>query len=267
MDSALARQREAGLAALETAAEGPVVGLLGPAPRHPAGLRPWRRAAAALVDYRDAAGLPEADSPGDDPWSRALGSRPTDPVLAAHHDQVETIVARCRAEVLLAEVCRQRAPLPARPALAAATLAERPLFELDTSLAAARQAVNESAVDSVTLVAQAELAVLEQAVAAREARLRARVLSHPPNWMRADAAVRTVRTADAIAPDPARLASAYGDAAIHAERSGDPTAAASLLPEVLERQLRSGPADGLTAELEALLGLAGVDNRGIGLGL
>lgn len=336
LDSALARQREARLAALEVATEGPVVGLLGPAPQHPAGLRPWRRAAATLLDYRDDAGLPEALSPGEDPWTGALRSRPVDSAPAAHHDQAEEIVAGCRAEVLLAEVCRHRPSLPFRPVLAVATLAERPLSELDAAFAAARRTVtagsiregiaraareelgradgalrraraqaaapragnqkprpgeehrlefaarelvrvetiadvaaeaSEQALAAMEVATPEKIASLEQAIAAREAALRADVLSHPPGWVRVDTVTRTALTAEGIAPDPARLASAYGDVAVQAERSGDPAAAASLLPEMLERQLRGGPAVGVTAELETLLGLSGVEDRGIGLGL
>lgn len=254
LDSAVARQRESRLAALEAAADHPVVDLLGPAPRHPAGLRPWRRAAAVILDYRDAAGLFDANPAGSDPWMRALGARPVEPLLAAHHAQVETNVTGCRAEILLADVCRQRSPLPPRPALAVARLAERPLADLDAALAAAPQGT-----------APEEVANLAKAIAAREARLRADVLSQPPEWLLADIAARAARSADPAMPEPARLAAAYSDAAIQAERSGEP--AASLLPQVLERQLGNGPADAVTAELERLLGLGGVDDRGLGLDL
>ncbi|MEW6470938.1 MAG: MobF family relaxase [Actinomycetota bacterium] len=333
LDSALARQRESRLAALEAATDGPVAALLGPAPRHPAGLRPWRRAAAAIVDYRDAVGLFDVKHPGEEPWTAALGPRPADPVLAAHHTQVEGIVADCRAEILLAEVCRHRPALPPRPALAVATLVERPLAELDAALAAARQALNEQhiregiaraarrelgraeevlrraatdaplnegrirsgdgdgrpacperaeaqhavdrAAEALRRAEQArteaqpatpdEVTNLEQAATTREARLRADVLAHPSDWMRADIVARTSRTSDSGLPDPARLAAAYGDAAVQAERSGKP--AASLLAEVLGQQVGDGRTEGVAAELEALLGRVGVDNRGIGLDL
>lgn len=57
LDAALVRQRAGRLALAETERHGPVAELLGPPPTHVAGLRAWRGAAAAVVDYRDAAGL------------------------------------------------------------------------------------------------------------------------------------------------------------------------------------------------------------------
>jgi hypothetical protein len=310
LDSAVARQRQLRLAHLETTTDGPITGLLGPAPAHPAGLRPWRRAAATLLDYRDAAGLFDTDRGEADPWVRALGSCPKDIGLAAHHDTVRAVVAESRAAVLLAEVARHLPAAPARPGIAVAALAERPLDELDAILEALRGQANERALregiaraaraeqdrassvlararadvgrlgatgsvrrrrpspsaDPATIdatsrelrraetaaVAAAERAhMAEESVAAlampstddlrhltmavtvREARLRREVITAPPDWVRRDAATRTAPDTAGPTHDAARLAAAYGQASIEAERRGDPEATPTLLPDLL----------------------------------
>jgi len=309
LDSAMARQRQLRLARLEATGDGPIPGLLGPAPAHPAGLRPWRRAASALLDYRDAAGLFDTDREEANPWTRALGAPPKEPALATHYDAVRTIVADSRAAILCADIARHLPAVPARPGAAVAALAERPLVELDAVLIELRRRLEEhtrregiaraargeserAAValarartdleqldaagqarrwrgsrppDSVRLEAahreldraeadvaataervreaetsavvpvptSGELRQVMQAIAVREARLRRKILTDPPEWVQRDIAARTAPDPTDPAPDPARLAAAYGDAAVATERRGDPEAAPTLVHDLL----------------------------------
>ncbi|MEW6475249.1 MAG: MobF family relaxase [Actinomycetota bacterium] len=309
LDSAMARQRQLRLARLEATVDGPIPGLLGPARAHPAGLRPWRRAASALLDYRDAAGLFDTDRGEPDPWTRALDAPPEEPALAAQYDAVRTIVAHSRAATLCADVARHLPGVPARPGAAVAALAERPLVELDAVLielrrrveehtrregiaraaraeseraaaalarartnleqldaagparrwrgswprdsvrfeaahreldraeadvAAAAERVRDAETSSLMAVpTSGELRQVMQAIAVREARLRREILTDPPQWVQRDIAARTAPDATDPAPDPARLAAAYGDAAVAAERRGDPGAALELVQDLL----------------------------------
>lgn len=309
IDSAVARQRQLRLARLETSADGRIPGLLGPAPAHPAGLRPWRRAAAALLDYRDAAGLFDIDRGEPNPWTRALGAPPQEPALATHYDAVRTIVAHSRAATLCADVARHLPTAPARPGAAVAALAERPLVELDAvliglrrrveeqtlregiaraarveseraaaalararadleqvggpraarrwrrsrppadeCLEAARREVDRAEADAdaaaeraheaaestvVPVPTSGELRQVVQAIAIREVHLRRETLTDPPEWVQRDIAARTAPDATGRAPQPARLAAAYGDAAVAAERRGDPDTAPALVHDLL----------------------------------
>src|SRR5436305_673366 len=82
---AIARQRDARVAYAEHDSSGSIANLLGPIPAAPAGAVAWRRAAAAIVDYRDQAGLFDRGSHDPDPWARVLGQQPADKAQLAHH--------------------------------------------------------------------------------------------------------------------------------------------------------------------------------------
>ncbi|MBW3613925.1 MAG: relaxase domain-containing protein [Actinobacteria bacterium] len=297
VDATLARQRQARLALVETEPGGFVSCILGSAPAQPAGLRAWRRGAAAILDYRDAAGLFDRDGRHPDPWLRALGPDPQDPRLADHRRQVTQVVVECRTAILLAEVMRFVPCLGQhRPQPDLAALAERRLPDLDAELARvcageeARQrfarllhSAREDLARARTAAASAEAdlaricgrgghrsgrrwpghgrpelpavvaearvfeahrsieavaarlarvkvlvqdsldsegaprRLLEEAIALRERRLAAEVLTAPPAWLRADVAKRA---ATLQATEAARLAVLYGRVAAQAERRG-----------------------------------------------
>ena len=135
VDAALLRQRDARLGMAEAEPHTFLVSVLGDPPTRPGGLRPWRRAAAAVLDYRDASGLFDRDRNEQDPWLRALGAEPEDPGLAAHRRQVIEVIAECRTAILLADVVRFAPSLGQhRPEPELAALAKRTLGDLDAEL-------------------------------------------------------------------------------------------------------------------------------------
>jgi hypothetical protein len=204
LDSALARQRESRLLAAETSDDGPLTALLGRAPSNPSSLGMWRRASAAIFDYRDMAGVFDRDSHDPDPFIRALGCRPTDPTLAAHHDQVVGIVRASRVTLALAELSRYATAGAARPTPAAEGLAVLDLRQLDQIRAAPNSDERRCEIDD--------------AIQWRESTLRHGVLVNPPDWVKEDIAARL----DAPTPLPlvGQLAAAYAAVAVEADRTG-----------------------------------------------
>jgi len=204
LDSALARQRESHLLAAETTDDGPVTALLGKAPSSPSGLGVWRRASAAILDYRDVAGIFDRDSHDPDPLSRALGCRPADPELAAHYDQVVGTVRASRTTLVATELARYSTAGPARPAPAVEGLAALDLRNLDRFRAERTSDEQRHEVDD--------------AIRWRESTLRLEVLVNPPDWVNDDIAARL----DGPAPLPpvGELAAVYAAAAVEAERLG-----------------------------------------------
>ena len=211
LDSALARQREGRLAAAETHTDGPIVSLLGPAPHQPAGLRTWRRAATAILDYRDTTGLFDQDTRDPDRKRRAIGDRPADPARAEHYDQVVTIVQASRQALVLAELANHAEARPPRPDLPVEQLSTRSLRELE------RLQLNAPS-------SEEEQRRLARAIEQRAAALRLGVLTRPPAWVVDDVASR-LTPRDAEIP-VAFLASAYMDTVVRADRLGlDPAVA------------------------------------------
>jgi len=185
LDTTILRQRGLRLAVAEHDPVGAVTGLLGPPPGHAGGDTAWRRAAAAIVDYRDQAGTFDRDLPGPDPWKRALGPEPADPRLAAHRHQTQTVVVNCQAAMVLSELPRFVPPQPCRPDPDVAALAARPLGELTAHIAEMRHHAERS-----SEVRQAEppldvgrLQQLEQAARHRLDRLTTELLTDPPGWL------------------------------------------------------------------------------------
>lgn len=236
LDSAMARQRQLRLAGLETSADGPIPGLLGAAPAHPAGLRPWRRAAAALLDYRDAAGLFDTNRAAADPWARALGPIPADPRLAAHYQMARTVVADSRAAIVLADIGRQLPTAPARPRPAVAALAEQPLAALQATLSGLRrQAEDKVRLEGIARAARADSDLAAATLA--QARRAVDELTTPGaqrRWHRARPAAATLDAARRELHRAEAAAIAAGERASHAEAS----AAALPVPDHAEiRQL------------------------------
>lgn len=219
LDAALARQRDGRLVLAETDERGPITALLGPPPDHVVGLRAWRRAAAAVLDYRDAAGLFDRHTCGR---GSAFGPAPADPALAAHWGQLSATVAGALADIAVADVMRHVPPLGERPAPAVAALAERPLTELDAELDGLRRSPPRTqpvgSQDPVVTVARARL--VAEAIAVRERLLAARVVASPRAWLQSDVATRCAgrRVGN---DDAAALAAAYGRLGPQLERAGD----------------------------------------------
>jgi conjugative relaxase-like TrwC/TraI family protein len=211
LDSALARQREGRLAAAETHSDGPIVSLLGPAPHQPASLRTWRRAAAAILDYRDTVGLFDHDTRDPDQKRGAIGDRPPDPARADHYDQVVSTVQASRQALVLADLANHAVAMPPRPASLLETLSTRNLQELERLQLKAPSSEEE----------QRRLA---RAIEQRAAALRLGVLTRPPVWVVEDVASR-LRSGD-VDITVALLASAYMDTVVRADRLGlDPVVA------------------------------------------
>jgi hypothetical protein len=304
LDAAIARQRLGRLAVAETEATGPLPGLLGPPPRSGSGLVAWRRAAAAVVDYRDAAGMFERDEGHSDPWRRALADTPDSGPRRAHYDQVRGIVVEARTTMVLAELSRHVPVAGTRPSAGVEALARRPLAQLHDELAAgsrrrdtaarrdaavrsAQRALEQvqaaldeapvvgvggsrrgrsrrSAADAVATEARARaeqrlvdarrrlsaaidaatevpvappgrMSLLSQAVAVRQARLRAGVLGDPPAWARDDVRHRLERRTGMSSALVEGLARVYGDVAVFADRWGLDAEAGSVDAVVGER--------------------------------
>jgi len=282
VEAAIARQRLGRLAMAELDARGPLAAVLGPPPPSGAGLTAWRRAAAAVLDYRDAAGIFDRDVPHADAWRRAMGPVPAGEGRA-HHDQVLGIVVEARVTIALAALSRHVPPAGARPDVEVEALARRPLRQLDQDLAALRrQCDTATRRASVLRAAQRELerahqalaeldpppvgrrrarpadnvaadtraraeqrvveaqrrldtladtvaatpatggqeAVVAQAVAVREARLRAQILTEAPPWLRHDLRRRLEAQPCLSSGVVERLARSYGEVAVHADRWG-----------------------------------------------
>ena len=289
LDAAIDRQRKGRLAMAEIEAAGPLHALLGPPPHNGAGLAAWRRAAGAVLDYRDAAGTFERDVSLTDPWRRALGDEPAGTSLRSHYDQVRETILEARTTMVLAELARHVPVAGRRPSVEVETLARRPLGQLHAELAhqsrhtetatrsaaAVRSAQRELARAEQALaelseapaaparrrrsrVSDAELiraeararaahrvveararlaatsevvsrtpeapsrqrALLTEAVAVREERLRSRVLDDAPDWARHDIR-RRLAADDVLAPPIVEgLARAYGDIAVFCDRWG-----------------------------------------------
>ncbi|MGH9150946.1 MAG: hypothetical protein ACRD03_00780, partial [Acidimicrobiales bacterium] len=203
----------------ETERHGPVTAVLGPPPAHVVGLRAWRRAAAAVVDYRDAAGLFDRRATARHD-AHPLGPVPSDPVLAAHREQLHAVVAAALVDMAVADVARHVPPLANRPAPAVAALAEHPLPALDAELASLRTVPggDHGRRDPAAVLARARL--VADAIAAREGLLAARAVANPRQWLRADVAARCAgRRLDE--GEASALAAAYGRLGAHLERAGD----------------------------------------------
>jgi len=180
LDDALARQRDARLAMVETEPNGPISSLLGPLPDHAVGRRAWRRAAAATLDYRDRVGMFDRDGGGHGGWVRALGQRPDDH-RGDHYDQVRAVVIECRATSVLAELAHTVPKLGPRPALGVATLAERPLHSLDSELESGRRRQSDVAIlTRMVSGAERELKAAEKASADAGSRVAAIEHESPP---------------------------------------------------------------------------------------
>lgn len=336
LDAAIDRQRQGRLAMAELEVAGPLHALLGPPPHSGTGLATWRRAAAAVLDYRDAAGMFDRDAPPADPWGRAMGERPVEVSLRSHYDQIRETVLDARTTMVLAELARHVPVVGRRRSVELETLARRPLGQLHAELAqlsrhsetstrsaaAMRSAQRELARAEEALaqlgeapaaplrrrrsrVPDAELiraeaqgragqrvieararlaaasevvsrtpeapsrqrALLAEAIAVREERLRSRVLDDAPAWARHD--IRRRLAVDDV-PRPAvveGLARAYGDVAVLCDRWGLDAGSATL--DQLMGALPPAPAahrDWL--ELSLRLRSAGVaPERGIDLSL
>lgn len=135
LDSAIGRQRLGRIELAGLDPTGPVQVLLGPVPTEPAGVRAWRRAAAAVVDYRDTAGLYDRVGTGVDDVTLTLGPRPAALGRAAHYDQVLATVARSRIDIVLAALATQVPSAGTRPPAEVAVVADRTLSELYAELA------------------------------------------------------------------------------------------------------------------------------------
>lgn len=219
LDAALVRQRDGRLFLAETERHGPVTAVLGPPPAHVVGLRAWRRAAAAVVDYRDAAGLFDRRTTALH-GAHPLGPVPADPVLAGHREQLCAVVAAALVDIAVAEVARHVPPLADRPAPAVAELAEHPLPVLDAELASLRTAPGggHGRQDPAVVLARARL--VGEAIVVRERLLAARAVASPRDWLRADVAARCAgRRLDE--GEASALAAAYGRLGAHLERAGD----------------------------------------------
>jgi hypothetical protein len=231
LDVAIARQREARLALMEVENPAHIVVLVGVRPDHPAACVPWRRAAAAITDYRDAAGIFDRQRAEPDPLVQALGPRREGPALAAMHDEARTVVAEARADILLAEIARHVPTLGPRPGVDVEALAQRSLRDLHGELArlreleAERDVLGEQFRPKATAryaapdPESARMRATSQAINVRSRRQRVAVVTEPPEWVRRDVASRAA--AQVPTPEFGRhLAVAYGSVALHADRSG-----------------------------------------------
>lgn len=314
LDDAVDRQRTGRLAMAEHEQGGPVGSLLGPPPARGEALAAWRRAVAAVVDYRDAAGLFDRDTPHADPWHRVLGEIPTDAVLAGRRAQAVAAVEDARVVAFVAGLAARVPAASPRPAPEVEALAAVSLRELGDELAAlggrhgdrarlasaARAAARELALAydglaatgaptprgaraarraaagvraDVRAAAEARVATararagaaeralssagvdqagrrsaLTQAVAVRTARLRAAVLADPPGWARDHIRSRVRDGAVSSEALLRRLAAAYGDVAVLADRRGLDAGAPTL------EALAAAPgAERVHRELDAVL--------------
>lgn len=204
IDSALARQREGRLATAETIKTGPMAAVLGESPGNPSGLSTWRRAASAILDYRDAAGMYDHDNHEPHPLARALGPVPTDPSLAAHHEQVVGIIQASRIKLVVAELAQHAPAQRVRATLAVEGFGGVNLGDLDQLHAATTFDVHANQV----------YAGIEH----REAALRHDVLLNPPAWVQDDIASRVSGSTPMLPIE--QLAVAYGDAAVQTDRLG-----------------------------------------------
>jgi hypothetical protein len=333
LDAAIARQRHGRLALAETEASGPLPALLGSPPASGAALVAWRRAAAAVLDYRDTAGIFDRERSDADPWRRALGDA-TAAYDRSHYDQVRRVVVEGRAAMVVADLGRHVPLTAGRPRADVESLAQRPLRELRDELdalarhraTATRRAVSVRAAErelerarqalgdlvdtpasgrrrgrprpAEAVAAQARaraeqrvveagrrwtaavevageaparlperIGLLSEAVAVREARLRAGVLSDPPDWARRDLS-RRVDGSRTLAPATVQaLARAYGDVVVFADRWGTDARAASI-DEVLGERPPSPEATQPWLALRSQLRSPGVvAERGVDLGL
>ncbi len=166
LDAAIDRQRQGRLAMAEMETTGPLQALLGPPPASGSGLAAWRRAAGAVLDYRDAAGTFDRDVPHADHWRRALGTEPAGTSRRSHYDQVRVTVLEARTTMVLAELARHVPVVGRRPSVEVEALAGRPLAQLHAELAQLSRHT-ESATRSGTALrsAQRELARAEEALA------------------------------------------------------------------------------------------------------
>ena len=164
LDAAIDRQRLGRLAMAEAESTGPLPALLGPRPLGGAGLVAWRRAAAAVLDYRDAAGMFDRDTDHADPWRRALGDGPTADTQRSHYDQVRRVVVEARTAMVLAELAGHIPVVGSRPPVEVAALARRPLGQLHAELAELSRHCDAAARRGAALrSAQRELTRAEQA--------------------------------------------------------------------------------------------------------
>ncbi|HET9733517.1 MAG TPA: MobF family relaxase [Acidimicrobiales bacterium] len=216
LDATIARQRDLRLAAAEHNDTGPIAGLVGSLPATPAGRVAWRRAAAAILDYRDRTGTFDRDDRAVDPWERALGPRPGDARLASHYDQVCAVVDECRASVVLAELPRFVPAQPGRPDADVARHAARTLADLNAEIADLRNA------PAVTVDAT-RIQLLAHAARLRADRLTSDALNDPPPWLRTLAAAQI-----GDGPDPGEVAETARRVAMWADTIGTAIDAATL---------------------------------------
>jgi conjugative relaxase-like TrwC/TraI family protein len=200
LDTAIVRQRDQRLAGAAHNPTGPIIGLLGPPPGHPGGDTPWRRAAGAILDYRDSAGLFDRDDHDADPDRRALGPEPSGPRLAAHHRQASEIVADSKTRMILAELPRFVPAQPCRPDPDVARLAHRRLGALRADLDRLCHAGADRPSPDCQRLDRAELDAIRQAIGCRLDRLTTQVLVVAPDWLRSTVAA-DVDANRAAAPD------------------------------------------------------------------
>ena len=145
IDEAIERQRAGRLALAEAHPSAHLVSLLGSVPDNAGGRTAWRRGAAAVVEYRDAAGLFDRSIAGTDAWEMAIGVRPDSGILAGHHDETCAIVVKARAAIVLAGL-RRHVPFQAgRPGRPVESLAQRSLAELGVELSGLRSSRDDRA--------------------------------------------------------------------------------------------------------------------------
>jgi conjugative relaxase-like TrwC/TraI family protein len=222
LDTALARQHDHRLALAEHDQIGPCRRLLGPPPGHPGGLTPWRRAAAAILHYRDSAGRADHSVGAGDPWIAALGPRPIDADLAAHYDQTRQVIGEARAAAVLAELPAYTPQLRQRPDATVAALAQRSLAELSALREAALPVLEPDQTLNKTsaVVDISEPRTIDQAIAVRIARLGSWAVNGRPAWVRRDV---EQRVDDPLGPiDTRPLADYYKAVAVYLDRSGRP---------------------------------------------
>jgi hypothetical protein len=250
LDTTILRQRDLRLAVAEHDPRSFIAGLLGPPPGHAGGDTAWRRAAAAIVDYRDHAGLFDRDGGDPDRWERALGPPPADPRLAAHRHQARAVVVDGQAAMVLSELPCFVPVQPSRPDAEVATLASRPLGELTTEIAELRRrhrVAGEAPAGGVVPppVDVDRLRQLEQAARCRLDRLTTELLTDPPDWLR-HVVTTDLDHGQVCEPERysrlARLVAEWSD-----------TAGTSVRAESLDEVVGGPPADaGLVAAWESL---------------
>ena len=204
------------MAAAETDLDRPIPALLGPAPDRPASVRVWRRAAAAILDYRDASGLFDHDNHDPNPARREVGDRPPPSALADHYDEVAALIASTRQTLVLGELASHAPSQPDRLELATEAFATHSLKDLEALR------LEASPGDE-----QQRLAV---AIGHREATLRREVLLHPPEWVAQDVTSR-LASSDRGLP-VAALASTYMESVVQADRAGLDPAVVSVTGQV-----------------------------------